>query len=94
MRSINTISSKNQEKEDYYTNDESLGDDLAYDSTSKTKSSSKKMTQAVWHGRGASTLGLEGYVQRKDFRQVFYGYQPGIEERIRGNALTEIPRSD
>lgn len=85
MRSISTISSQNQEKEDYYTNDESLGDEQAdYSTTPKTKSSSSKMTQAVWHGRGASTLGLEGDVQRKDFRQVFYGYQPGIEERIRG----------
>ncbi|MBW4638844.1 MAG: relaxase domain-containing protein [Gloeocapsa sp. UFS-A4-WI-NPMV-4B04] len=80
MRSISTISSHNQEQEDYYTNDESLGDD----EVNYSSSSSSKMTQAIWHGKGASTLGLEGCVQRQDFRQMFYGYQPGTEERIRG----------
>lgn len=84
MRSINTISSQNQEKEDYYINDESLSDEEVDRSTLETKSAVQRMTQAVWHGKGASTLGLEGDVQRKDFKQLFYGYQPGTEERIRG----------
>lgn len=84
MRSISTISSHNQEQEDYYTNDESLGDDEVAYGIPEAESSSQKMTQAVWHGKGASTLGLEGCIQRQDFRQVFYGYQPGTEERIRG----------
>lgn len=84
MRSISTISSHNQEQEDYYTNDESLGDDEVNYGIPEAESSSQKMTQAVWHGKGASTLGLEGCVQRQDFKQVFYGYQPGTEKRIRG----------
>jgi len=84
VRSINTISSDNQEKEDYYTNDESLGSGEDYYSKSETKSSVKKMTQAVWHGKGAYSLGLKGYAQQKDFKQVFYGYKPETKERIRG----------
>jgi hypothetical protein len=93
VRSISTISSHNQEQEDYYTNDESFGDDEVIYGTPETESSSSKMTQAIWHGKGASTLGLEGCIQRQDFRQVFYGYQPGTEERIRGERSNKIPKS-
>jgi conjugative relaxase-like TrwC/TraI family protein len=84
VKSMNTISSGDQEKEEYYTEDESLRDEQEeYYGKAETKSSSKKMTQAVWHGKGAYALGLEGHIDRSDFKQVFYGYKPGTEERIR-----------
>ncbi|MGB8699067.1 MAG: MobF family relaxase, partial [Thermosynechococcaceae cyanobacterium] len=85
MRSLSTIALGNREKEDYYTEDESLKDSQeAYYAEGETPSASKTMTQAIWHGNGAKSLGLEGDVARSDFKTVFYGHQPVTEQRIRG----------
>uniref|UniRef100_B8HZ01 Conjugative relaxase domain protein n=1 Tax=Cyanothece sp. (strain PCC 7425 / ATCC 29141) TaxID=395961 RepID=B8HZ01_CYAP4 len=88
MRSLHTITSGHQEKEDYYTQDESLCDGQAdyygQSAQSTTESSVQSLTQALWYGKGAARLGLVGIVQRQDFQSVFYGDQPGGQERIRG----------
>jgi conjugative relaxase-like TrwC/TraI family protein len=104
MLSVTTIKSGIREKEDYYTEDESLAEEEERDQ-SKTKKSSKKakttrqvnyyaeaetqsgtarLTQAIWFGDSAQTLGLEGRAFRSDFAQLFHGYQPGRSQRIRG----------
>jgi conjugative relaxase-like TrwC/TraI family protein len=56
-----------------------------YYSTSETHSEFRYLTQAVWHGKGAFQLGLEGNVLKEDFKDLFYGFKPGTRERIRGS---------
>ncbi|WP_250126317.1 MobF family relaxase [Chroococcidiopsis sp. CCMEE 29] len=89
MLSINTINSGIQEKEKYYTEDESLEteseqEQSEYYTEAETQSETRKLTQAVWHGKGAENQGLEGNVKKEDFKEVFYGFKPGSQERIRG----------
>jgi TrwC relaxase len=93
MLSINTIKSGVREKEEYYTEDESLETKLdpkqiEYYSERETQSEIRSLTQAIWHGKGAKQLGLEGNVLKKDFKDLFYGIKPGTEERIRGEKAT------
>ncbi|HEY9825366.1 MAG TPA: relaxase domain-containing protein, partial [Stenomitos sp.] len=84
MLSTHTIKSGTREREAYYTEDESLADDPdTYYSEEETPSASHPLTRSQWHGKGAITLGLEGEVQREDFKEVFYGLKPGTKERIR-----------
>lgn len=87
MLSINTIKSGIREKEEYYTEDESLKAESEsqenYYSTSETQSQTKRLTQAVWYGKGAKQQGLEGHVQKADFKHLFHGFKPGTEIRIR-----------
>ncbi|MES1026211.1 MobF family relaxase [Gloeocapsa sp. BRSZ] len=92
MLSISTINSGTREQEEYYSEDESLSesedeaDDLQdeYYSEAETRRCSQELIQAVWHGRGAKKLGLEGKVDKEVFKDVFYGFKPGREEQIRG----------
>jgi conjugative relaxase-like TrwC/TraI family protein len=103
MRSIHTIKSGDQGKKDYYTKDESLkqgkgqGKDSSqskgqknYYSDGEAKSESEEMTQAVWFGKDAERLNLIGHGLQSDFEQIFDGYIPGTNDRIRG----EKPRED
>jgi conjugative relaxase-like TrwC/TraI family protein len=92
MLSISTINSGTREQEEYYSEDESLSesedeaDDLQdeYYSEAETRSCSQELMQAVWHGRCAKKLGLEGKVNKEVFKDLFYGFKPGREEQIRG----------
>jgi conjugative relaxase-like TrwC/TraI family protein len=89
MLSTNTIKSGVREKEEYYTEDESLEteseqEQFEYYSEAETQSETRKLTQAVWHGKGAQKQGLEGNVKKEDFKEVFYGFKLGSQERIRG----------
>lgn len=88
MLKTTTIKSGVKEKEEYYSEDESLGESQTeqdeYYSQSETQSETQKLTQAVWHGQGAKKLGLEGNVSKSDFKDLFYGSKPGGTERIRG----------
>jgi conjugative relaxase-like TrwC/TraI family protein len=103
MRSIHTIKSGDQGRKDYYTKDESLkqGKDQGKDSSQgkgqknyysdgEAKSESEEMTQAVWFGKDAERLNLRGHGIQSDFEQIFDGYIPGTNHRIRG----EKPRED
>ncbi len=102
MLSINTIASGIREKEEYYTEDESLAQskEQYYNaSQSQNKSQTKtatqnnqaKLTQAVAYGKGAAKLGLRGDFSKEDFKSLFYGFKPGSTvERIRGHR----PNSD
>lgn len=89
MLSINTIKSGVRKKEAYYTEDESLkskSQDEAqakYYSDAETQSETERLTQAVWHGKGAKKHGLVGQVKQEDFKGLFYGFKPGGSERIR-----------
>lgn len=89
MLSVNTIKSGVKNKEEYYTEDESLSteselEQAEYYSKAETHSQTQNLTQAVWYGKGAARLGLEGKVNKEDFRDLFYGCKPGGTERIRG----------
>jgi conjugative relaxase-like TrwC/TraI family protein len=103
LRSIHTIKSGDQGKKDYYTKDESLkqGKDQGKDSSQSkgqknyysdggAKSESEEKTQAVWFGKDAERLNLRGHAEQSDFEQIFDGYIPGTNDRIRG----EKPRED
>ncbi|MGB8702245.1 MAG: MobF family relaxase, partial [Thermosynechococcaceae cyanobacterium] len=93
MRSIHTIKSGNSAKKDYYTQDESLNqsqDPKTYYSTGEAKSKSATMTQAIWFGKDAERLNLNGHGLQSDFEQIFDGFIPGTQDRIRG----EKPRDD
>jgi conjugative relaxase-like TrwC/TraI family protein len=103
MRSIHTIKSGDQGKKDYYTKDESLkqGKDQGknssqgkgqknYYSDGEAKSESEEMTQAVWFGKDAERLNLRGHGLQSDFEQIFDGYIPGTNDRIR----YDKPRED
>jgi conjugative relaxase-like TrwC/TraI family protein len=96
LRSIHTIKSGDQGKKDYYTKDESLkqGKDQGKDSSQgkgqknyysdgEAKSESEEMTQAVWFGKDAERLNLRGHGLQSDFEQIFDGYIPGTNDRIR-----------
>ncbi len=60
-------------------------------------------SNAVWVGRGASTLGLQGRVNLEVFNNLLYGYDPSGSSRLVGrdngeqahhrNAATDIPLS-
>ena len=95
MLSINTVTSGIREKEEYYTEDESLAkskDEYYTESQSvgksqaktKTKNQRDKLTQAVVYGKGAAELGLSGNFTKEDFKSLFYGFKPNSQERIRG----------
>ncbi|MGK7934421.1 MAG: MobF family relaxase [Xenococcaceae cyanobacterium] len=95
MLSINTVTSGIREKEEYYTEDESLAkskDEYYTESqsvsksqeTTKTQNAKAKLTQAVAYGKGAAELGLEGNFTSYDFKSLFYGFKPNSQERIRG----------
>jgi conjugative relaxase-like TrwC/TraI family protein len=87
MLSINTIKSGIREKEEYYTEDELLHTENKspenYYSTGETQSQTKRLTQAVWYGKGAKQQGLEEHIQKQDFKHLFHGFKPGTDERIR-----------
>ncbi|MDJ0647124.1 MAG: MobF family relaxase [Xenococcaceae cyanobacterium MO_188.B19] len=96
MLSINTVTSGIREKEEYYTEDESLTqskEKYYSESESQDKSQAKtatqnkvaKLTQAVAYGKGAAELGLTGSFSKEDFKSLFYGFKPGSQERIRGH---------
>ena len=96
MFSINTIKSGVKEKEEYYTKDESLsqskdkyyGKKQENNKTQEQKRSNPKIdkfTTAIFYGKGATKLGLEGAITKEEFKSLFYGYKPGTEERIRNN---------
>ncbi len=82
MLTITTIKSGIREKEEYYTQDESL-EQLESPQQNQTLNRNDKLTQAVWHGQGAYELGLSGSVQQEDFKSVFYGFQPNSDETLR-----------
>lgn len=96
MFSINTVTSGIREKEQYYTEDESLAKSKeryyavkadSIESQQLTITNQKKaaqLTEAKVYGRGAAELGLQGSISQKDFKSLFYGYQPDSTERIRG----------
>jgi conjugative relaxase-like TrwC/TraI family protein len=94
MRSIHTAKEGNKAKRDYYTEDKSLGKGgsgkKTYYGKGEAKSIDAEMTEAVWFGKDAERLNLVGHVQQSDFEQIYDGYIPGTQERIR----FEKPRSD
>jgi conjugative relaxase-like TrwC/TraI family protein len=94
MRSIHTAKEGNKAKRDYYTKDKSLGQGdsgkKAYYGKGEAKSLDAEMTEAVWFGKDAKRLNLVGYAQQSDFEQIYDGFIPGTNERIR----FEKPRSD
>jgi conjugative relaxase-like TrwC/TraI family protein len=93
MRSIHTIKSGNKAKKDYYTKDESLKkskDQKDYYAKSETESESEEWTQAVWFGKDAERLNLRGHGIASDWEQIFDGYIPETQQRIR----YEKPRED
>ncbi|NJM78269.1 MAG: hypothetical protein HC852_23925 [Acaryochloridaceae cyanobacterium RU_4_10] len=63
MRTIRTIKSGSKEKEEYYTNDESLKKDEYYSET-EMESAEYKVTTAQWMGPKAASLGLTGMSNR------------------------------
>ena len=92
MFGIRTIKSECREKEEYYTQDESLSpskDKYHVEEQKKGQEPSNsfphKLTTAIFHGKGAAKLGLKGAVTQEEFKSLFYGYQPGTKERIRNN---------
>ncbi|WP_206818397.1 MobF family relaxase, partial [Chroococcus sp. FPU101] len=83
MLTIKTIKSGIREKEEYYTEDESLASELEQtDSTELTEF--QKLTTAVWHEIGTKALGPEGIITKEDFKSLLYGHQLGTTDRIRG----------
>ena len=84
MLKINTIRSGIKEKEEYYTEDESLAKSKE---AAASTSSTTALTQAVVYGKGAKQLGLQGHLSQQDFKSLFYGFKPGKQEqeRIRGH---------
>lgn len=82
MLTITTIKSGIREKEEYYTQDESL-EQQPLQQQNQPLNRNNKLTQAVWYGQGASELGLSGPIQQEDFKSVFYGFQPNADETIR-----------
>ncbi len=82
--------SSNKAKKDYYTNDKSLGTgQKSCDSRGETKSQSEEMTQAVWFGKDAERLNLRGHAKQLDFEEIYDGYIPHTQERIREGTLSE-----
>jgi conjugative relaxase-like TrwC/TraI family protein len=84
MRSVKTIKSGAQDLEEYYTEDESLKKEEYY-SEEELESSEHKVTTAQWIGSKAESLGLRGDVVQSVFKELFYGYLPGTQQRIRGD---------
>jgi conjugative relaxase-like TrwC/TraI family protein len=90
MRSIRTVKEGNKAKRDYYTKDKSLGTgQKAYYSKGEGKSQLEEMNESVWFGKDAERLNLRGHVQQSDFEQIYDGYIPGTQERIRGKKTRE-----
>ncbi len=81
MLSINTVTSGIREKEEYYTEDESLASSQESVTSYEKK---KQITSAISYGKGATELGLELNLTQDDFKSLFYGFKPGTQERIRG----------
>ncbi len=93
MRSIHTIKSGNREKKDYYTKDESLKQSKDKDQKAyygKGEGEVQGKTQAIWFGKDAARLNLRGHAEQSDFEQIYDGFIPGTQDRIRG----EKPRED
>jgi conjugative relaxase-like TrwC/TraI family protein len=93
MRSIHTIKSGNREKKDYYTKDESLKQSKDKDQKAyygKGEGEVQGKTQAIWFGKDAARLNLKGHAEQADFEQIYDGFIPGTQDRIRG----EKPRED
>jgi conjugative relaxase-like TrwC/TraI family protein len=93
MRSIHTIKSGNAAKKDYYTKDESLKkskDQKKYYGKGESESESEEWTQAVWFGKDAERLNLKGHGVMSDWEQIFDGYIPDTQQRIR----FDKPRED
>ena len=86
MRSIHTAKEGNSAKRDYYTKDKSLAagsGKKTYYSKGETTSTEAAMTEAVWFGKDAERLRLVGHVHQEDFEQIYDGFIPGSDERIR-----------
>jgi conjugative relaxase-like TrwC/TraI family protein len=93
MRSIHTIKSGNREKKDYYTKDESLKQSKDKDQKAyygKGEGEVQGKTEAVWFGKDAARLNLRGHAEQADFEQIYDGFIPSTQDRIRG----EKPRED
>lgn len=90
MLTITTIKSGIREKEEYYTQDESLEQD--HQLGLETFGVNPKLTQAIWSGQGAEELGLSGPVRQEDFKNLFYGFKPNSEETIRRKNAHHIER--
>ncbi len=76
MLSINTVTSGIREKEEYYTEDESLASSQEIVTSDEKK---KQITSAISYGKGATELGLEKNLTQDDFKSLFYGFKPGRE---------------
>lgn len=88
MFGINTVKSGIRENEEYYTQDESLeqsGEEhSAEEQNDHSRQQKPNLTKAIFYGKGATKLELEGTVTQEEFKSLFYGYKPGTQERIRG----------
>ena len=79
---------------DYYTKDKSLSQGKSsgkktYYSKGETTSTEAAMTDAVWFGKDAERLRLVGHVHQEDFEQIYDGFIPGSDERIRFEKVRE-----
>jgi conjugative relaxase-like TrwC/TraI family protein len=75
MRRAKTLKAGCKAKEDYYLEDESL-DSSAYYSAAEINSEAKKFTTAQWLGQAAASVGLEGYIDKAQFKNLFFGALP------------------
>ena len=94
MRSIHTAKEGNSAKRDYYTKDKSLSQGKSsgkktYYGKGETTSTEAAMTDAVWFGKDAERLRLVGHVHQEDFEQIYDGFIPGSDERIRFEKVRE-----
>jgi hypothetical protein len=87
VRSIQTIKAGSQAQKHYYTQDATILPDTDPDAV---ETAEWELTHAQWVGRDAARLGLTGDAQQADVEQIFDGYIPGTNARIR----QERPRSD
>ena len=86
VRTIHTITTESEDKEKYYEEDESLVDaQERYYAEAETLSEVDRMTRAVWAGSQAEGEGLQGHIDREDFKSVFKGTLPRSTQRIRGD---------
>jgi hypothetical protein len=77
----NTVTSGDQERVDYYANDESIAKSKTgyYD---KSKSQTQAKGNAKWLGslKGETELGLDDEVIQEDFKKICYGVSPKNKE--------------
>jgi conjugative relaxase-like TrwC/TraI family protein len=86
MRTIHAVTTESEDKEKYYSEDESLVDaQERYYGEAEMFSEIDKIALAVWGKTQASDQEKrEGYIERKDFKTVFKGTLPQTNQRIRG----------